>query len=125
MLVYRCKYCGKEFDSIYALAGHIRMSHPKHRRRRKKNVEQRSASLSNVEQCSAFIYNSKKVKWKKFVWMNKRGDVFVITVPEDIYNILEDMDKKNYLVLSTDVFALGYFIKRCGLGDFKIRKSNG
>ena len=34
--MYVCNFCGKEFDNIHALAGHIRMSHPKRKRSRRK-----------------------------------------------------------------------------------------
>ena len=41
--MYVCNFCGKEFDNIHALAGHIRMSHPKGKRSKRK--AQRSNAL--------------------------------------------------------------------------------
>ena len=60
--VYVCKYCGKEFDSIQALGGHIRMSHPRRRRSKKKapQAQQGSASSANTERRLSINNNSEK-----------------------------------------------------------------
>jgi len=106
--VYKCRYCGKEFTSLYALAGHIRMSHPKRRRKAKQSSikAQRGSAL------------------KKYVWKSRGGLIVEIVVPERIYNILVEMDKKGFLRLAPIVMVLGYFIKACDLGDCKVKEKD-
>ena len=60
--VYVCKYCGKEFDDIHALGGHIRMSHPKGRRSKKRahQAQQNSASPTKAERKLSINNNSEK-----------------------------------------------------------------
>lgn len=55
--VYVCKYCGKEFDDIHALGGHIRMSHPRRRRSMKKTQQDQQA---NAERKLSINNNSEK-----------------------------------------------------------------
>ena len=57
--VYVCKYCGKEFDSIQALGGHIRMSHPR-RRRSKKKVQQAQEQQAKAERKLSINNNSEE-----------------------------------------------------------------
>lgn len=116
--VYKCRYCGKEFTSLYALAGHIRMSHPKRRRKAKQSsikAQRSSALLSKAQRGSAL---------KKYVWKSRGGLIVEIVVPERIYNILVEMDKKGFLRLAPIVMVLGYFIKACDLGDCKVKEKD-
>lgn len=38
-MTYKCYKCGKEFKTIYALAGHIRMAHSTPKRKKRTNAE--------------------------------------------------------------------------------------
>jgi len=65
---YRCKYCGKEFNNIHALAGHIRMSHAKRKRRKQKhsniyssNVYTQHSSASSTSSASSALLNKEKI----------------------------------------------------------------
>ena len=57
--IYICKYCQKEFDSIQALGGHIRMSHPR-RRRSKKKVQQAQEQQAKAERKLSINNNSEE-----------------------------------------------------------------
>jgi len=57
--IYICKYCQKEFDSIQALGGHIRMSHPR-RRRSKKKAQQAQEQQAKAERKLSINNNSEE-----------------------------------------------------------------
>ena len=72
--VYVCKYCGKEFDSIQALGGHIRMSHPR-KRRSKKKAQQAQDQQANAERKLSIINNSEKVVLKLYEARSELSDL--------------------------------------------------
>jgi len=112
---YKCRYCGKEFTNIYALAGHIRMSHPKRRRRKRSgrhNLAQQGTGRLSVYSNSI----------KKYTWRSVGGDTIVIKAPERVHAVLVEMDREGYLSIRPAVIAVAQFIRKCGLGDYEVRE---
>lgn len=108
MRTYRCRYCGKEFDNIHALAGHIRMSHSSRKKKRR-----RSNNMLSVPQGSSASSTSSA----SLTWEFKDGSKWIIRASPKIIEFLKDIP--GVFVSDTEVVK---YLKKHGLCTLTIIK---